>query len=67
MAIIRFPSPSGDHAFSNSISTALSCPFISFRPLQGIMHLATKLICLPVWQLLSSRFRPLQGIMHLAT
>ena len=40
----KFPSPSGDHAFSNHEELRFSLDgeeFTRFRPLQGIMHLAT--------------------------
>ena len=64
-----FPSPSGDHAFSNqqdAIERLEEMIKVGFRPLQGIMHLATNL---SLRNLLRSNisFRPLQGIMHLAT
>ena len=40
---LRFPSPSGDHAFSN-INQEIDNEhnIFVFRPLQGIMHLATE-------------------------
>ena len=43
-AVRKFPSPSGDHAFSNSTSTLSNISELAagFRPLQGIMHLATR-------------------------
>ena len=40
--MFKFPSPSGDHAFSNEESGLNNeMSETSFRPLQGIMHLAT--------------------------
>ena len=40
-AYFLFPSPSGDHAFSNLRKAMEILNKCSFRPLQGIMHLAT--------------------------
>ena len=64
-----FPSPSGDHAFSNIKHDQIEKMIAAygFRPLQGIMHLATRALKNISSTNIQGSFRPLQGIMHLAT